>query len=66
MRNPSTCFMYGHYLHAGVAEREFAPLVGLMSAGDLSSRLGLGLGLGLGLELGLGLRSPLGLRLGLG
>lgn len=29
--------MYGHYLHAGVAEREFAPLVGLMSAGDLSS-----------------------------
>ena len=47
MRNPSTCFMYGHYLHAGVAEREFAPLVGLMSAGDLSSRLGLGLGLGL-------------------
>jgi hypothetical protein len=30
--------MYGHYLHAGVAEREFAPLVGLMSAGDLSSR----------------------------
>jgi hypothetical protein len=40
VRNPSTCFMYGHYLHAGVAEREFAPLVGLMSAGDLSSRLG--------------------------
>ena len=37
VRNPSTCFMYGHYLHAGVAEREFAPLVGLMSAGDLSS-----------------------------
>ena len=37
VRNPRTCFMYGHYLHAGVAEREFAPLVGLMSAGDFSS-----------------------------
>ena len=37
VRNPSTCFMYGHYLHAGVAEREFAPLVGLMAAADFSS-----------------------------
>ena len=37
VRNPATCFMYGHHLHGAVAEAEFAPLVAKMSAGDFSS-----------------------------
>ena len=32
-----TCEMYGHQLHAAVAEREFAPLVANMRAGDFLS-----------------------------
>jgi hypothetical protein len=31
VRNPRTVRIYGHQLHAGVAESEFAPLVSLMS-----------------------------------
>ncbi len=37
VRDPATCFMYGHHLHAAVAEAEFAPLVSQMTAGDFSS-----------------------------
>ena len=35
--NSATCFMYGHHLHAAVAEHELAPLVAKMSVGDFSS-----------------------------
>ena len=37
VRSTETCSMYGHHLHAAVAEGEFAPLVAKMSAGDFSS-----------------------------
>ena len=37
VRNPATCLMYGHRLHAAVAEGEFSPLVSMMAAGDFSS-----------------------------
>eukprot|EP01047_Picozoa_sp_COSAG01_P009785 COSAG01_NODE_405_length_17466_cov_554.403697_17_plen_280_part_00 len=37
VRNPARCSMYGHQLHAAVAEDEFAPLVAQMTAGDFSA-----------------------------
>lgn len=36
VRNPAVCTMYGHRLHAAVAEGELAPLLSKMSPGDLS------------------------------
>ena len=36
VRCSATCSMYGHQLHAAVAEGEFAPLVAKMAAGDFS------------------------------
>eukprot|EP00931_Biecheleriopsis_adriatica_P069054 TRINITY_DN42947_c0_g1_i1.p1 TRINITY_DN42947_c0_g1~~TRINITY_DN42947_c0_g1_i1.p1 ORF type:complete len:384 (+),score=31.84 TRINITY_DN42947_c0_g1_i1:109-1152(+) len=37
VRDPTTCFLYGHHLHAGVAQGEFEPLVSLMSPADFSA-----------------------------
>ena len=37
VRSTATCSMYGHQLHAAVAEGEFAPLVATMAPGDFSS-----------------------------
>ena len=37
VRSTETCSMYGHHLHAAVAEGEFAPLVAKMAAADFSA-----------------------------
>ena len=37
VRSTATCSMYGHQVHAAVAEGEFAPLVTKMTRGDFSS-----------------------------
>ena len=36
VRSTATCSMYGHQVHAAVAEGEFAPLVTKMTRGDFS------------------------------